>query len=139
MKSADDATVSRILAAARRIAVVGASERPSRDSHSVTHYLIDAGFEVYPVNPNLPSLFGRPCAARLEDIGVLIDTVVCFRRSDAIEAIAHSAIAIGAHHLWMQLGVVNSRAQDLARAAGLEVVMDRCIRTDHRRWVSDRR
>jgi len=128
-----EATAVRILVATRSIAMVGASNRDWRDSHRVMKYLLDRRFDVYPVNPNADSILGRPCVAALEQLAPPIDTVVCFRRSSEIEGIARSAIAIGARHLWMQLGVINAKAAELARSAGLLVVMVRCIMVDHRR------
>ncbi len=139
----DDFTVaSRILDATKNIAVVGASDNPARDSHHVTAYLSAAGFDVHPVNPNATRVAGLRCVASLgvlADEGVTIDTVVCFRRSEEIAPIAEAAIAIGAHHLWMQFGVVNQAAAQRARAAGMLVVMDRCIMVDHRRLLVARR
>ena len=126
-----------ILASTRSIAIVGASDKAHRDSHHVMAYLIEAGFAVYPVNPNAPRIHGRPCHPSLADAAraapASIDTVVCFRRSEEILPIATAAIAIGARHLWMQLGVVNEAAKDLAERAGLKVVMNRCILVDHQR------
>ena len=133
---------SRILDATRSIAVVGASEKPARDSHRVTIYLKSAGFEVHPVNPNVEQVAGLRCVAslgQLADAGIAIDTVVCFRRSEDIVPIADDAIAVNARHLWMQLGVVNEIAAAHARAADMLVVMNRCIMVDHRRLVATRR
>ncbi len=137
----DAATAARILDATRSIAVVGASDNPARDSHRITAYLKGAGFDVHPVNPNASRVAGLRCVASLGVLageGIAIDTVVCFRRSEEIGPIAQAAIAIGAHHLWMQLGVVNEDAAARARAAGMMVVMDRCIMVDHRRLLVSR-
>lgn len=138
----DFATATRILDATKSIAVVGASDNPARDSNYVTAYLDAAGFDVHPVNPNAERVGALRCVASLDvlaDEGVAIDTVVCFRRSEEIAPIAEAAIEIGAHHLWMQFGVVNQAGALRARGAGLLVVMDRCIMVDHRRLVASRR
>jgi predicted CoA-binding protein len=129
----DDAPIERILASTRRIALVGASPHPWRDSHRVMAYLLACGFDVEPVNPNASSVLAQGCVARLEDLTGAVDTVLCFRRSSEMGAVARGAVAIGARYLWMQQGIVNCAAADIAREAGLEVVMDRCIMVEHRR------
>jgi len=129
-------TSRRILAATTRIALVGASDRPERDSHRVMQYLLRQGFQVFPVNPNVTEVLGQACAGRLADLPVPIDTVLCFRRSEYIEPLAEETIAAGAKHLWMQFGVVNERAAQKVRDAGLLVVMDRCMMLDHRRFAT---
>lgn len=131
MTAAD--TAWQILTATHRIALVGASENPARDSHRVMRYLLAEGFEVDPVNPHAHTVCGRPCVPQLEALAHPIDTVVCFRRSEYMEAIAKSAVAVRARHLWMQIGVVNDAARRVAQDAGLLVVMDRCIMIEHRR------
>lgn len=139
MNSMNDARIARrILGATHSVAVVGASENPSRDSHRIMNYLMQQGFQVYPVNPNAKSVLGIPCVARVTDLAVPVDTVVCFRRSAEMAPIAHDAVAAQAKHLWMQYGVINEEAATLARAAGLDVVMDRCIMVDHRSFGSGR-
>ena len=131
--------IGDMLASTRSIAIVGASDKPHRDSHHVMAYLIEAGFLVYPVNPNASRVHGLPSHRSLAEAASAasagVDIVVCFRRSEEILPIARDAIAIGAQHLWMQLGVVNEAAKDLAERAGLKVVMDRCIMVEHRRIV----
>jgi predicted CoA-binding protein len=127
-------TARRILGATRSIAVVGASERPERDSHRVMQYLLRQGFVVYPVNPNARRILDQTAYARLTEIPASIDTVVCFRRSEYLLPITRDLLAAGAKHLWMQLGVVNEEASDLACQEGVLVVMNRCIMTDHRRF-----
>ena len=133
-------TIRKILAATRTIAVVGASDNPARDSNHVTAYLIGAGFDVYPVNPNAARVHGRACVASLAELAhsgtSRIDTVVCFRRSEEIVAIAESAVGIGAAHLWMQMGVINEAAKAYAEEAAMLVVMDRCIMVEHRRLAA---
>jgi predicted CoA-binding protein len=135
MDQTADALIKEVLAATRTIAVVGASPDPSRDSNSVMRFLIDHGYEVYPVNPlaGVPEIHGRPVYASLEQLPVAIDLVDVFRRSDAAGDVCDEAIAAGAKAVWMQLGVVNEAAAERARAAGLKVVMDRCVRIEVRR------
>jgi len=129
-------TLRRILTECRRIAVVGVSADWNRPSHFVAKYLIEHGYEMIPVNPSYPEVLGRRCYPDLRAARAgagTIDLVDCFRRADRIDAIATEAIEIGARVLWMQLGVVNQAAAARARAAGLEVVMDRCVKIEHAR------
>ena len=129
-------TLRRLLKQLRRIAVVGVSRDWNRPSHFVAKYLIDHGYTVFPVNPRYEEVLGRPCYPDLASAHRAqgpIDVVDCFRRSSDIEPIARDAIAVGARCLWMQLGVVNEAAAALAREAGLEVVMDRCMKIEHAR------
>jgi hypothetical protein len=134
--STDVPTLRRLLQQCRRIAVVGVSSEWNRPSHFVAKYLIEHGYTVIPVNPKYREVLGRPCypdlASAIQAQGP-IDLVDCFRRSSDIEPIAHAAIAIGARCLWMQLGVINEAAAALARSAGLQVVMDRCVKIEHAR------
>ncbi|MEW6020086.1 MAG: CoA-binding protein [Pseudomonadota bacterium] len=113
------------------IALVGASPNPNRPSHVVMKYLLDHGFEVIPVRPKVTEVLGRRCYARLEDIPVPVAIVDVFRRSEACPDIARSAAAIGARVLWLQEGVVSSEAAAIAREAGMEVVMNTCIKKVH--------
>ncbi len=123
----------------KRIALVGASPNPLRDSHRVMAYLMRSGFEVIPVNPMAKEVLGIAAVSDLLQIQTPIDTVVCFRRSEEIVPIAKEAIEIKAKYLWMQMGVENDEAFALASQAGLKVVMDRCIMVDHRRFAFDQR
>jgi predicted CoA-binding protein len=120
-----------VLRNARRIAVVGVSERPERPSHYVSRYLLDAGYDVVPVNPTLDRVFDLPCRPDLRSIGGPVDVVDVFRRSELVPPVVDEAIAIGAKAIWMQDGVVHEEAAAKARAAGLTVVMDRCMLRDH--------
>ncbi len=124
-----------ILRTSRSIAVVGASNKPYRDSHSIAEFLIQAGYEVIPVNPAYAETNGRQCYPSVAAIGRPVDMVNVFRRPDAVEAVVDDALAAGAKVLWLQLGVVNEPAALRAEAAGLRVVMDRCIAVDHRRLI----
>jgi len=122
-----------ILSSARTIAVVGASDKPGKASHRVFFYLMHAGFEVYPVNPAFKELGGRPAYPDLKSLPVKIDIVDIFRRPEQVMPVVEEAIAVGARAVWMQEGIVNEEASSRARAAGLLVVMDRCVMKEHRR------
>jgi predicted CoA-binding protein len=132
----DAATLQRLLQQCRRIAVVGVSNHWNRPSHFVAKYLIDHGYTMIPVNPKHAEVLGRTCYPDLASAHRAegpIDLVDCFRRASDIEPIARAAVAIGARCLWMQLGVGNEAAAAVARAAGLQVVMDRCVKIEHAR------
>ena len=132
----DIETLRQLLLDCRTVAVVGVSADWFRPSHFVAKYLLEHGYRMVPVNPRYPELLGQRCWASLREardaVGP-IDLVDCFRRSQDIDAIADEAIAIGARALWMQIGVVNEAAAARARAAGLQVVMDRCVKIEHAR------
>jgi len=123
----DDATVRRILTETRRIAVVGASNKPYRPSNGVLRFLIGQGYDVTPVNPGLAgqAIHDRIVVASLEDAAPL-DMVDLFRASSRVGPAIDEAIRLKAKVVWMQLGVIDEEAADRARAAGLIVVMDRC-------------
>ncbi len=126
-----DERMRALLESSRTIAVVGLSPRPARASHQVARYLMAVGYRVIPVNPACTEILGQPCYPDLRAVPEPIDIVDCFRRSDQIEPIAEDAVAVGAKVLWLQLGVVNEAAAQFATRAGLDVVMDRCIKIDH--------
>jgi predicted CoA-binding protein len=128
----DDARIRQILGGMKRVAVVGISNKEDRASHGIAKFLISHGFEVFGVNPALKEALGRPVFASLAEVPGPIDVVDVFRRSEAVPAIADEAIAVGAKTLWLQEGVVHEEAALRARAAGLEVVMDRCI---YQEWL----
>jgi predicted CoA-binding protein len=123
-----DADLRALLSATKTIAMVGASDNPSRDSNRVMRFLRGQGYKVIPVNPVLAGtmLNGEPVVACLADIAEPVDMVDVFRRADAVLPIVADAIAIGAKAVWMQLGIVHAEAAAAAEAAGLVVVMDRC-------------
>lgn len=122
-----DADIARILRATRRIAVVGASSKPQRASNHVLAFLVGQGYDVTPVNPGLAgqAIHGRRVVASLAEAGEL-DMVDLFRASDKVGPAVDEAIRLRAKVVWMQLGVIDEAAAGRARAAGLEVVMDRC-------------
>ena len=131
---ADDiATLRRILKNCRTIAVVGLSAEWHRPSYFAARYMQTHGCRIVPVNPRYQAVLGERCYARLEDIPHPVDMVDVFRKPEDVLPIARSAIAIGAKCLWQQLGVNNLEADALARTAGLDSVMDRCVKIEHAR------
>jgi predicted CoA-binding protein len=133
MTAPDDATLRRILRECRTIAVVGLSADWNRPSFFAASYLQGKGYRIVPVNPKAESILGERCYARLEDIPFAVDMVDVFRKPADVPPIAASAVAIGARCLWQQLGVMNAEADTTARAAGLDSVMDRCVKIEHAR------
>jgi predicted CoA-binding protein len=125
-----------LLRNAKTIAVVGLSSRRSRPSYGVSEYMQSNGYRIIPVNPNESEILGEKSWASLEEIPEHIDIVDIFRRPECVPEIVDSAIRIGAKGVWMQEGVVHDEAAGKARAAGLEVVMDRCILKEHRRMIA---
>ena len=130
-----------ILARARTIAVVGASLDPWRASYGIAGYLKRQGYRVVPVNPTALGgmVHGEPCRASLREVMEPIDLVDIFRRPEAVGEAVEDAIAVGAPAVWMQLGIRNDAACARAEAAGIAVVMDRCISVEHARLVRSRR
>jgi len=131
-----DDPIHDLLARSKVIAVVGLSSKPRRPSFGVARYLQSVGYHIIPVNPNETEVLGEKCYARLEDVPVHVDIVDIFRRSEFVPPLVESAIAIGAAVVWMQEGVMHEEAAARARAAGLEVVMDRCTLKEHARRFS---
>ncbi|HEX8846357.1 MAG TPA: CoA-binding protein [Pyrinomonadaceae bacterium] len=123
--------VRKILEECRTIAVVGLSSSPARASNSVAGYMKRQGYKVIPVNPNEEAVFGEKSYATLADVPIKIDLVDVFRRSDAAGAVVDEAIKVGAKAVWLQEGVIDRRAAERARDAGLLVVMDRCWLKEH--------
>jgi predicted CoA-binding protein len=128
-----DSVIREILSRPRRIAVVGCSPDPSRDSHRIARLLMERGHTIVPVNPRATTILGQPCYPSLHVIPSPVDTVDIFRRADQAGAIVDEAIALGARVVWMQLGVIDEAAAARAQAAGLTVVMDRCPAIEYRR------
>ena len=131
----DIATLRRILRTCRTVAIVGLSADWYRPSNFVAKYLQQHGYRVIPVNPRYAGqvLLGERCRATLEEIDEHVDMVDVFRRTADVAPIAQSAIAIGARCLWQQIGVLNHDGDAGARAAGLDSVMDRCVKIEHAR------
>ena len=126
-------TLRRILHECRTLAVVGLSADWFRPSYFAAKYMQEHGYRVIPVNPKYESILGEKCYRSLHDIPEKVDLVDIFRKSNDVMPIAEEAIAIGAKVLWQQLGVKNEAAAAKARAAGLEAVMDRCVKIEHGR------
>jgi predicted CoA-binding protein len=125
--------IDTLLRSARTIAVVGLSNNPDRPSHAVAAYMQRHGYRIVPVNPAVSEVLGEKSYAHLQDIPEKIDVVDVFRRSDAVPEIVDAAIAVGAKAVWLQEGVVHEAATAKARAAGLVVIVDRCILKEHLR------
>lgn len=126
-----------ILDRTKSIAIVGASSNPSRASNFVLTYLGSSlcDYDLYPVNPRETEILGHTCYPSLADLPVVPDMVDVFRKADDCPGIAEEAVAIGAETLWLQLGVVSEEAAQIAAAAGLDVVMDRCTKIEHARFA----
>ncbi|SFI28891.1 Predicted CoA-binding protein [Paenibacillus sp. UNC496MF] len=122
--------IKRILEETETIAVVGLSDNPERTSHMIAQAMQAKGYRIVPVNPNADTILGERAYASLKDIPFQVDVVDVFRRSEFTPPIAEEAVAIGAKTLWLQLGVVNDEAAEIARQGGLNVIMDRCIKVE---------
>lgn len=134
-----DAEMRDILTRTRTIAVVGVSPNPGRDSNSVYRYLADTGqYQLFPVNPTISELDGEKVYPSLRELPVVPDLVDVFRRAEHLPAVADEAISVGAQTLWFQLGLWDDAVAATAHAAGLAVVMDRCLKVDHRRLLRRR-
>ncbi len=134
MNTSEGDTIRQILADCRTIAVVGASSNPARASNHVASYMQAQGYRVIPVNPNEQTVIGEQSYPSLSAVPGPIDLVDIFRKSEDVLPIVEEAIARGAKAIWMQEGVINEAAAQLAREAGLAVVMDRCWLKDHVAW-----
>lgn len=133
MIEADINTLRRILKTSRVIAVVGLSADWFRPSYFAAKYMMEHGYRIIPVNPRYPEILGQKCYASLRDIPEKVDIVDVFRKTSDVPPIADDAIAIGAKVLWQQIGVNNEAAAAKAQAAGLDTVMDRCVKIEHAR------
>jgi uncharacterized protein len=131
----DPLTIQRVLREAKTIAVVGLSSNTLRASHFVGFYLQRHGFRVIPVNPRETQILGERSYPSLRDVPVPVDIVNVFRAPDALPGIAKDAVAIRAKNLWCQFGVINDEGARIAEEGGLSVVMDRCIKVEHARYV----
>ncbi|OFW41752.1 MAG: CoA-binding protein [Acidobacteria bacterium RIFCSPLOWO2_12_FULL_60_22] len=132
-------TIDEILAASKVIAIVGLSSRGWRPSYQIAEYLQSAGYRIIPINPKETEVLGAKAFASLEDVPEPIDVVNVFRRSVSVPPVVESAIRVGAKAVWMQEGVIHEEAARRARAAGLRVVMDRCILKEHSRWRAEQK
>jgi predicted CoA-binding protein len=131
----DPLTIQRLLHRARTIAIVGLSANDLRASNFVGFYLQRHGYRVIPVNPRETEILGQVSHPNLSDVPEAVDIVNVFRTPDALPAIAEEAVAIGAGALWCQFGVINDEGARIAEAGGLTIVMDRCLKVEHARYV----
>jgi hypothetical protein len=132
LNNASPEAVRRILASARTVAVIGLSDKPNRDSHHVAAYLQAHGYRIIPVNPNVSTVLGEKAYPSLRDVPEPVDIVDIFRQPGAVPEIVDEAIARRAQVIWMQEGIAHNAAADKARAAGLQVVMNKCMLKEHR-------
>ena len=131
----DDVRLKEILLSTKTIASVGLSSNPAKVSYEVGEYLKERGYRVIPVNPMATEIFGEKAYPDLASVPEVIDVVQVFRRPEDVPPVVDEAIKVGAKVVWMQLGIVNEEAADAARAAGLQVVMDACMRATHQRLI----
>jgi uncharacterized protein len=131
----DPLTIQAVLHSARTVAIVGLSGNELRASHFVGYYLRRHGYQVIPVNPRESEILGQRCYPSLLDVPVHVDIVNVFRAPDALPAIARDAVAIHAGTLWCQFGVINEEAAKIATDGGVTVIMDRCLKVEHARYV----
>jgi predicted CoA-binding protein len=134
-KYQDPLTIQRVLHTAKTIAIVGLSSNELRASNFVGYYLKRHGYQVIPVNPRETEILGQTSYARLADVPVPVDIVNVFRAPDALPGIAREAVAIGAGTIWCQFGVINEEGARIAEDGGLTVVMDRCLKIEHARFL----
>ena len=124
--------IKQILADCKNIAVVGLSENPEKTSHMVAKAMQERGYRIIPVNPTAAGkeILGETCYASLKDVPEQVDLVNVFRRSEYTPEVAEEAVQVGARTLWLQLGIYNEEAAEIARRGGLNVIMDRCIKVE---------
>ena len=135
IKYQDPTTIQRVLHTGTSIAVVGLSANALRASHFVGYYAQRHGYRIIPVNPREEEVLGEPCFNSLTAVGEAIDIVNVFRDPSAVPALAKEAVAIGAKALWLQFGVISEEGAAIAADAGLDVVMDRCLKVEHARYI----
>lgn len=128
--SNEPAKIADVLKKYKTVAVVGLSDKPDRDSYIVAKYMQDAGYKIIPVNPARQEILGEKCYANLKAIPQKIEIVDVFRQPQYVPEIIDEAIAVGAKVIWMQLGVIHEEAAKKASAAGLDVVMDKCLKVE---------
>jgi predicted CoA-binding protein len=132
------AEISRLLEEVTSIAIVGLSPKESRPSNMVARYLLDVGYTIYPVNPGQNEILGETCYADLLSISHPVDIVDIFRKSEDVLKVVQQLVEMKPlpRAVWMQQGIVNEAAADLARKNGVFVIMDRCIKVDHQNYIS---
>ncbi len=132
----EDSEIKKILTDARIIALVGASSSQIRPAHGIMRMLLSEGYTVIPVNPREQDVLGQKCYPSLSDIpkDIKIDIVNVFRRAETTPPLAAEAVGIGAKTFWLQLGIMNEEAAEIAKKGGLTVIMNRCIAVDHRNF-----
>ncbi len=128
-------TIQRVLHSAKTIAVVGLSNNPLRASYFVGYYLRRHGYQVIPVNPREAEILGQTSYASLRDVPEHVDIVNVFRAPDALPEIARDAVEIGAGAVWTQFGVINDEGAQIAEGGGATVIMDRCLKVEHARYL----
>jgi predicted CoA-binding protein len=131
----DPMTIQRVLHHAKTVAIVGLSKNELRASYFVAYYLARHGYNVIPVNPREPQILGQKSFTSLLDVPVPIDVVNVFRAPDALPDIAADAVKIHAGTMWCQYNVINEEGARIAEAGGVAVVMDRCIKVEHARYI----
>jgi predicted CoA-binding protein len=133
----DDRVMKEILLSAKTIASVGLSSNQQKESYWIVSYLKDQGYRMIPVNPTADEILGEKAYPDLESVPEKIDVVQVFRKPEDVPPVVDSAIKVGAKVVWMQEGIVNEEAAQKAREAGLQVVMDACMRVTHRRLIGE--
>ena len=139
MEKTETGIEEKILREYRNVAVVGLSPNPEKPSYPIAKYLVEHGYNIIPVNPNAQEILGRKNYPDLSSIPEKVEVVEIFRRPEVIMPIVEEAIKIGAKVVWMQEGIVNEEAAARAKAAGLLVVMDKCMFKEHRRMAQEHR
>lgn len=134
----NDQTLKDILLSAKTIASVGLSSNRAKESYGIVEYLKGQGYHIIPVNPTTSEVLGEKAYPDLESVPEKIDVVQVFRKPEDVPPVVDSAIKVGAKVVWMQEGIVNEEAAEKARAAGLQVVMDACMRATHRRLIGEK-
>jgi len=127
----DDQFLKQLLSTSKTVAMVGLSAKPDRDSHQVAAYLKEHGYRVVPVNPTVDEVLGEKSYGSLHDIPFPVDIVDVFRRAEDAPAVVEEALSLNPKAVWLQLGVVSDQAAAVARAAGVPLVMDRCLKREH--------
>lgn len=127
--------IAEILKSYQKVAVVGASNKSERAGYYIPRFLQNQGYEIFPVNPGLDEVLGEKCYPSLLDIPEPIEIVDIFRRAEFVDKIVDEAIEKGAKVIWMQSGIVNEQAAQKALDAGMQVVMDRCMKNEYQRWM----